>query len=127
MEIPDHFHFCFLETFSIFASFFYLLLCLSKFFYDDVLLMANRFNLGFYFSSHFLCNMLMIFVGLLPGPFSQFAESFANLELAKLQLVSPIVENGLLVIVVGFEQTKIFVDPSHSAGEGILFVPIINS
>jgi hypothetical protein len=69
----------------------------------------------------------MIFIGLLVGLLSQFAEFFAKLELAKLLLVSLIVEGGLLVIVTCCEETKIFVDPSHSHGEGISFVLSINS
>jgi hypothetical protein len=42
-------------------------------------------------------------------------------------LVRPILESSIPVIVGGFEETKIVVDPSHSVGEGIVFVLSINS
>jgi hypothetical protein len=70
--------------------------------------------------------MRVSFVGLLAGLLSQFCEFFANLELVKLLLVGPIFDGRLSVIIAGFEETKIVVDPSHSAGEGISFVLSIN-
>jgi hypothetical protein len=127
MDIPDHFHFRLIDSFGVFAGFFYRILCLSKIFHHGGFLTAYLLNLDFHLGRHLLCQTLMIFVGLLAGLLSQFAEFLANLGLAKLLLVGPIFEGSLRVIVAGFEETKIFIDPSHSGSEGISFVLSINS
>jgi hypothetical protein len=76
---------------------------------------------------HLFCPLYVIFVSLVANLLPQFGEFFANLELAKLPLVGPISQDGLPVIVIGFKETQIFVNPSHSIGEGIMFALSIYS